>query len=123
MSRIDPYERMRDIMEHQKAFGFFQPTTDTDICQLFSPQVPELSRADIARGLGRSKSPRLRAMLAELVADGRLTYRFIRLPNGVDMYVYSLTEIGDLWVNGASLDEARAMSTEAAERAVEAMYS
>jgi len=123
MSRIVSYERIRNIMEHQKRFGFVAPTTDADIVELFNPSRPELTRAEICRALGRSKSPRVRQMLAALVEDGRLTYRFIRLPNHVDMYVYSRTEIGDLWLNGASLEDARRLATEAAEFAVESALS
>jgi len=52
------------------------------------------TRKKVADLLGRSKSPTLVKLLADLVAARLLDFTFIPLPNSVDMYVYRLSETG-----------------------------
>lgn len=50
------------------------------------------SRADIARALGRAKSPALIATIEALTQVGYLTKRVIDLPNGADYFQYAVTQ-------------------------------
>lgn len=46
------------------------------------------SRKEIADALGRAKSPSLIAMLGIAAGTGILLRKAVRLPNGVDMFMY-----------------------------------
>jgi hypothetical protein len=50
------------------------------------------SRADIAKALGRAKSPALIATIEMLVATGYLTKRNRPLPNGADYFQYATSQ-------------------------------
>mgnify|MGYP002859756953 FL=1 len=55
-------------------------------------QDPELTRTQIARTIGRKKTPHLTALLDQMVQDGILEHRIVQFHNGVSGYVYSLTQ-------------------------------
>lgn len=50
------------------------------------------SRWQIAQALGRSKSPALIATITMLATVGYLTCRVEKLPNGIDYYLYSVSQ-------------------------------
>jgi len=53
-----------------------------------------MTRKMIANALGCAKSPTLIAAVSDAVAQGLLQAVLKRLPNGVDMFVYQITENG-----------------------------
>lgn len=55
-------------------------------------QQQELTRTQIARTIGRKKTPHLTALLDQMVQEGILEHRIIQFHNGVSGYIYSLTE-------------------------------
>lgn len=81
-------------MEQQRLFKFDQPLRDGDILWVFINQE-FMTRREIAKALGCAKSPSLVRVLDRMVEDGFLTVGIKPLPNGVDMYVYNLTNAGE----------------------------
>lgn len=77
-----------------RLWNFDEPLTDREVLGAFCDVQP-MSRRQVARQLNRSKSPTLVTRLNNLAAQGYLSIQFVRLPNGVDMWTYQLTDEGD----------------------------
>jgi len=73
--------------------SLFQDNTPTfdEIMSAWNGDREWLSRSEIARALGRSKSPILIAVINVLVNVGYLTVKNEPLPNGADYFKYSPT--------------------------------
>lgn len=54
--------------------------------------TPEMTRTQIARAIGRKKSPHLTTILHQMVDEGILNHRIIQFHNGVTGYLYCLSE-------------------------------
>lgn len=77
-----------------KIWKFDEPISYYEILQAMPPKNTWISRAGVAEKITRSKSPTLIMKLTDLVVDGFLDINAVRLPNGVDMFVYTITERG-----------------------------
>lgn len=76
-----------------KLMPFDEPLTDGEVLHVFG--VGDwLTRRLIAEKLRRAKSPTLIARTNKLAREGFLRVEFHRLPNGVDMWCYQITEKG-----------------------------
>jgi len=73
--------------------GFDQPLTDAEILRAFAPGE-FFTRKMLAEKLGRSKSPTLVTRINRMAQEGLYSVQTHTLPNGVDMWIYSLTEAG-----------------------------
>lgn len=76
-----------------KMWNFDEPLTDQDVLWAFR-EGRAMTRRDVALELRRAKSPTLVARMNKLVHEGFLSVEFQKLPNGVDMWVYSVTRTG-----------------------------
>lgn len=82
----------------EKLWNFDQPMSYRDVLTAVNEAGNWVTRGQVARELRRSKSPTLIALLGELVESGYLAAQLLPLPNGVDMYKYSITETGVQWL-------------------------
>jgi len=73
--------------------NFDLPLTDREILFVLNPNE-FFTRNELAKRLGRSKSPTLIARLNRMASEGLFEVQYHRLPNGVDMWLYSATEAG-----------------------------
>lgn len=80
-------------MQAQQAvmWNFDQPLTDDEVLACFGAGE-RLTRRQVALKLRRAKSPTLVTRLNALAQAGFLRVEFMTLPNGVDMWIYSLPE-------------------------------
>jgi len=79
-------------------WNFDQPLSYIDVLRAVGESGNWVSRRMVAERLRRAKSPSLVAKLNDLVNDGFLCCEDRRLPNGVGMLVYSITEKGTTWL-------------------------
>jgi len=66
-----------------------------DVLRVVRVAASPMTRRGIADALGCAKSPSLIAAVVETVMRGWLEVTFYALPNGVNMYVYTITEKGE----------------------------
>jgi len=78
----------------KRPFGEFDPCDENEIIWCFPNKKDFYSRRDIAAALFRAKSPTLIRCIDQAVGRGWLETTTQRLPNGVDMFLYRLTEEG-----------------------------
>jgi len=78
-----------------KLWNFDEPLTDREVMLAFE-EGRTMTRRNIAEKLRRSKSPTLVSRMNRLAQEGYLKVEFYTLPNGVDMWLYTMTEKGVL---------------------------
>lgn len=76
-----------------RMWNFDQPLSDGEVLLAFIGEQL-MTRREVAQKLRRAKSPTLVSRMNRLASEGLLHVEFYTLPNGVDMWVYSLTEQG-----------------------------
>lgn len=81
------------MMQQKALLQFDMPLTDDDILFVLA-QNEFFTRKMIADRLGRAKSPTLVARLNRMASEGLFDVQYHKLPNGVDMWVYSPTQAG-----------------------------
>jgi hypothetical protein len=81
--------------EQKPLLMFDKPLTDWDILRVIETQEC-ITRLQFARRLGITKSPTLIARLHRMSDEGIFAITLYTLPNGVDMYCYTLTGHGQL---------------------------
>lgn len=60
------------------------------IVRVMESAIAPLTRAKIARLIGRKKQPNINRLIEQLVTSGILCKHVVRRPNGVDMYLYEI---------------------------------
>jgi len=60
------------------------------IMRVMQSAIGQLTRAKIARLIGRKKSPGINKLIEQLVTEGILCKYVVRRPNGVDMFLYEI---------------------------------
>lgn len=60
------------------------------IVRVMESAIAPLTRAKIARLIGRKKAPGINKLIEQLVFNGILCKHIVRRPNGVDMYLYEM---------------------------------
>lgn len=60
------------------------------IVRVMQSAIGQLTRAKIARLIGRKKAPGINKLIEQLVVNGILCKHVVRRPNGVDMYLYEI---------------------------------
>lgn len=78
--------RSQGVKTHQDRQRWGRDAAKQRIVQACSYR--ELSRLEIAKALGLTKSPHLRALIQEMVSDGMLIEETGVMPNGVIIYKY-----------------------------------
>jgi len=74
-------------------WNFDQPLSPEDV-MCAAPREGRFTRLMLARNMRRAKSPTMIAQLHECCNKGWIEYELVKLPNGVDMYTYMLTDLG-----------------------------
>jgi len=74
-------------------WNFDQPLTPEEIL-CAAPREGRFTRLMLARALRRAKSPTLIEKLHLCCKLNWIEYELVRLPNGVEMYTYMLTDLG-----------------------------
>lgn len=64
------------------------------IIRVMHSAIGPLTRAKIARLIGRKKAPSINKLIEQLVTNGILCKYVVRRPNGVDMYLYEIQKWG-----------------------------
>lgn len=77
-------------MFQAKLLKFDAPLSVEEIEVAMQYEATWMTRAQIAKKLGCSKSPTLVKVLSQAVAEGRLVWTLTKMPNGVDCYHYAL---------------------------------
>jgi hypothetical protein len=86
---------MLDVPEGQKVLLHFDMALEPEtVLRAFSDIGDVANRLGIARALGCAKSPHLIGKINQCVDYGWLDVHVLRLPNGVDMFLYTLTDAG-----------------------------
>jgi len=92
-------------MQQARLLTFDQPLQDIDILFVLNPKET-FTRGEIAKRLGRAKSPTLIARLNRMASEGLFEVQYYRLPNGVDMWTYTPTQKGvDAIYNARAIKE------------------
>lgn len=60
------------------------------IVRVMETAIAPLTRAKIARLIGRKKAPGINKLIEQLVFNGILCKHVVKRPNGVDMYLYEI---------------------------------
>lgn len=60
------------------------------IVRVMESAIAPLTRAKIARLIGRKKAPGINKLIEQLVTNGILCKHVVTRPNGVDMYLYEI---------------------------------
>ena len=94
-------------MFQAKLLKFDQPLAPEDILRVLVGQRGWLSRRQVADALSCSKSPTLVKALATCVEKGWAEFQFHQLPNRVDMYYYTITEMGAMHVSHFDAEQER----------------
>jgi len=74
-------------------WNFDQPLSTEDV-MCAAPREGRFTRLMLARSMRRAKSPTMIAVLHQCCHFGWIEYELVKLPNGVDMYTYMLTDLG-----------------------------
>lgn len=85
---------MSENIAQTMLWNFDQPLSVGQVVSVFPDAQTHLTRKQIAHALRRAKSPTLIARINEAVGLGELQAHLWRLPNGVDMYSYTLAKRG-----------------------------
>jgi len=77
-------------MFQAKLLKFDAPLSTEEIVVAMQYEKTWMTRAEIAKKLGCSKSPALIKVINQAVAEGQIVFTITKMPNGVDCYHYSL---------------------------------
>lgn len=83
---------MNETEAQTMLWNFDQPLSVGQVVDVFPDTQTYLTRKQIAHALRRAKSPTLIARINEAVGLGLLQVHMWRLPNGVDMFSYTLAD-------------------------------
>jgi hypothetical protein len=88
-------------MNTQQSLFFDKVPTLDEVMSAWGEERKWLTRAEIAKRLGRAKSPALIAQIGILVGMQYLASQTVTLPNHVDMYMYCPT---NAWVEAGHVE-------------------